>query len=50
MLFNDLFLILAFTVQGRALTYIKEIEEDLVYLLSFWDTFGFPLKRSSSQT
>lgn len=50
MLFNDLFLILAFTVQGRALTYIKEIEEDLVYLLSFWDAFCFPLKRSGSQT
>lgn len=32
MLLNDLFFILAFTVQGRALTYIKEIEEDLVYL------------------
>lgn len=35
MLFNDLILILALTVQDRAQTYIKEIEEDLVYLLSF---------------
>lgn len=50
MLFNDLFLILAFTVQCRALTYIKEIEEDLVYFFSFRDTFCFPLKRSSCQT